>query len=463
MFKEASQLLSGHGSSGNTTAPSQREGWTVARQWIKSNGYKDGTPSTRPRVPQAIAHYIHTLVFADNSWLRNLCTCLKMVNLVDTLDAREDLEQWRVQVYVTVALRIDSLGMPLGTLLARYLWRKAMYEASDCGSSSAPQKTDENDVWMRALLWDVHQGDATDRVDSMVGSVAWQETLSALKKRACLCPIATLSTYHLIDNIRTQLGRLVISMMDATPPMTADYFSISSETMFDPILQLHYPSPLILWLASVGATVEALAKSDLKTAKQRLLRLAPPAHDDDDDTIDQGLKRKMGLDLSGAIRLQEGDCAGGVQDLYEAQKWQEAMRKSWTHHHRRRCQVQKGLESSAMALAEFVVSLTGLQAWIVAWCLGPSSLEKEESWDQTMMEQVRNECLGLRRMLNCRSLERLPTNPELIDRLSRLSYFVSRQSDGSDSNSEEDEEVCCSSEPRERRADRAMDILHGLT
>ncbi|KAI8143589.1 helix-loop-helix DNA-binding domain-containing protein [Fennellomyces sp. T-0311] len=328
----------------------------------------------------------------SSSPLLRLYACARMMNVA----AQSQL----TYVYACAAMQF----YPYSQWLARYFWRLAMYETDD-----------------DMLVWDVHQQPPCE--DAMLDSQAWKE---AVERGADL---DGLSRLHLLDNLRTELGRLVISVTSSPPPFDKND---EEETAFERILANDdHKHPFPRWLAAVGATVEALWQSDVCAAERALAAI---------EHKDNLLKIKIKTVLQAAIRLKQGDLTG-IDLLNETNTLQKKIKKELGY--RRQDRGPVGLEGETMALAEFVVCLTGLHAWIDAWRLGAK-----------VSEQIKAQTLVLRRMMRCSSLEKLPAHQILVDRLSRLGYFVSPN--GSDDEEDDDDD------DEQTRHAKTLDILRGL-
>ncbi|KAG1377628.1 hypothetical protein G6F61_006561 [Rhizopus arrhizus] len=478
----------------NALAP--QEQWVQACKWIKLNEVEclGGNPElTRASM---------------------LFSCFRVLNLIDVMDDDENeyVEQSRSRVYATAALQM-ALIIPhhgIAETLSRYFWRLSMYESGL-----------EDDPLMNALTYDCHEDDGEDRVEVMIKSRAWYETLEVMShqihhfdSRACglslsmnapvLVPVGILSTLHLLDNLQTQFGRLIISVTTPAPSDGIDqeyyYYSEFSETVFAQILDITTPQEaseqvddyhsLAHWLASVGAIVEALWKSDIKTVNaliKTVLKDIPLSlvsrkmmdeedintvrHKERQSQLDQLTKKSMTHTLIGAALLKTNDLQQGIEELCKAEKIKVSIRSlsgRLDGNQIAKHDEEVDLESSVMALADFVTAVTGLEAWITAWRLVPSSVTKDrDSWEERFIRQVRDSSLQLRRMIGRHSLDGLRTNDAIVERLTRLGSYVSREEYADSacdcsSEDEEDSEELGKNTIHVRRPDRALDILHGL-
>ncbi|KAF7729892.1 hypothetical protein EC973_003626 [Apophysomyces ossiformis] len=479
---------------------SPQEEWAKVCKWVKLNEVEclGGNPNV--------------------TRLSMLHSCIKTVNLVEALDEDEHeyVEQARSRVYSTAAMQM-ALTIPVHSLSERfslYFWHLAMYEAS------------ADDELMRPLVWDCRQDDAEDQMEVMLDSQAWIETLEVMRhQNGCLgrrshglslsltapvlVPVAILSTLHLLDNLQTQFGRLIVSITGV--PLTTVAASQNgadfSETAFDHVLTVTAPvqdadndlQRLARWLAAVGAIVEALWKSDMETAEkwiptlvQRVPRsvvametndVDPVNHKSRMNQLDELMKKSMIHMLLGALLLKQSKLKEGVSELRKSGDFRQSIKRLRSSSRQQTDKTACGtdLESGAMAFAEFVVAVAGLEAWIAAWNLANTmkDAKEREQWEHDAIEQVGCQSLLLRRMMRRHpSLNDLPSNQAIVDRLSRLGYFVSRQLDEADSAyecSEEDDEGAYNEssddefdvgldqeELRTRRASKALDILRGL-
>ncbi|KAI8376029.1 helix-loop-helix DNA-binding domain-containing protein [Radiomyces spectabilis] len=450
--------------------------------------------------------------------------CFQVVNIVEMLDDEEHdyADQARARVYATAAMQM-ALMMPIPTVaqkLAQYFWHQAMYEAN-C----------EDDNLMRSLVFDCHQDDGEDRMEEMLNSRAWKETLEVMQHQMdksgfeqglslsltapVLVPVAILSTFHLLDNLQTQFGRLIISIT-ATPlnsSATNDADAEFNETAFDQIFAITSPCTstaggveedhqrLAHWLAAVGCTIEALWRGDVAIAEElasTLMQKIPKsvvARDPEDKSrinqLDELIKTCMVHVLLGAAWLKkQGQEIRGVDELWKAEDLRLKIKKILAHIHKHRTprrapvedsEVELDLESSVVSLAEFVVAMIGLEAWVSAWQLARTLTEKDvrQNWERDITEQIRHSTLTLRRMIRRHSLDGLRTNQAIVDRLSRLGNFVSRQLDELDSSYErsddsegfldDDDELHIDTsefnndELLTLRTEKALDILRGLS
>jgi hypothetical protein len=494
-----------------------QEQWVQACKWIKLNEVE--CLGGNPDVTRASMLY----------------SCFHMLNLIELMedDENEFVEQSRSRVYATTAMQM-ALVVPhngLAEKLSRYFWRLAMYESGL-----------EDDPLMRALIFDCHEDDGEDRMDVMLASRAWQETLEVMNQQIeyfggkdanarnglslsmtapVLVPVGILSTLHLLDNLQTQFGRLIISvtnkpLTEAEGVLESDIYG---ETAFDQLMDMTVEESdnrfgdyhrLAHWLATVGATVDALWKSDVKTAErllQTLVEKVPRSlvsreftgsdifnHKNRMNQLDELTKKSMVHILIGSTFLKKGgvDALRGVEELWKAEQIREQIKKvlqlhssSKRHHHQRKLKRGHDLESSVLALAEFVTSVTGLEAWISAWRLAPSlagSAGKDRDvWESTMSEQVHCTSVHLRRMISRHSLGGLRTNKAIVERLTRLGSYVSSQVDEIDSacectefdeqedvddDDDEDSHVGSKNDENDllyRRSEKALKILRGLS
>jgi hypothetical protein len=463
-----------------------QEQWVQACKWIKLNEVE--CLGGNPDVTRASMLY----------------SCFHMLNLIELMedDENEFVEQSRSRVYATTAMQM-ALVIPhngLAEKLSRYFWRLAMYESGL-----------EDDPLMRALIFDCHEDDGEDRMDVMLASRAWQETLEVMNQQIeyfgkgantrsglslsmtapVLVPVGILSTLHLLDNLQTQFGRLIISI--TAKPLTetegVSESDIYGETAFGQLMDMTVEETdnrfgdyhrLAHWLAAVGATVDALWKSDIKTAErllQTLVEKVPRSlvsreitgsdivhHKDRMNQLDELTKKSIAHILIGSTFLKKGgvDALRGVEELWKAEQIREHIKKvvrqsSSKRRRQRKVEREHDLESSVLALAEFVTAVTGLEAWISAWRLAPSLADSAGKdrivWESTMTEQVRHASLYLRRMISRHSLDRLSTNQTIVERLTRLGSYISCQGDEADS-------ACECSEFDEQESDRENWVTH---
>ncbi|KAI9031646.1 hypothetical protein CLU79DRAFT_785075 [Phycomyces nitens] len=418
--------------------------------------------------------------------LSMLHSCLQMINLVDSLneDEHDYVGQTRLRAYANAAMEM-ALIVPFQNLserLSRYFWRLSMYEACS-----------DDDSVTRSLVWDCREDDAEDRMDVMLQSQAWKETLEVMQHQIgnfglsspghglslsmtapVLVPVAILSTLHLLDNLQTQFGRLVVTItgVPLTTAAASENGSDFSETTFDEILAIATPNTkeagvtdndmqlLVHWLAAVGATVEALWKSDVETAKRWMATLVKHIpyslvateieegdlvdHKYRMNKLDELTKHSMIRILYGATLLKScnpDEQRKGIKELQKAEKIRHKIKKMFVKDIKistaRGVQslpesVQKqDIESGTMALAEFVVAVAGLEAWIAAWQMASSikNPQERETWESQVRNQICEATFTLRRMIRRHSLGGLRTNQAIITRLIRLSSFASQQLD----------------------------------
>lgn len=461
-----------------------QEQWVEVCKWIKLNEVEclGGNPEvTRPSM---------------------LYSCFHMLNMIEQLedDENEYVEQSRSRVYATTALQM-ALVIPhhgISEKLSRYFLRLAYYESG----------LDE-DPLMRALIYDCHEDDGEGRMEAMLTSRAWYETLEVMNQQIehfgqqpdqeratgglslsltapVLIPVGILSSLHLLDNLQTLFGRLIISV--TAKPLTAamikeeELASDFSETSaFSQMMDMTAPEndgtfgdyhSLAHWLATVGAIVDALWKTNVKTAHRLLKPLSQVPrslvsrgaednvyHKNRMNQLDEWTKTAMIHVLVGATLLKDTkDAKKGLEELWKAEKIKQHVKK--LHHHNKKV-LATDLESSVLALAEFVTAITGLEAWIAAWRLAPMMTKPEDrsAWESTMTEQIRNASLHVRRMIRRHSLDGLRTNQAIVERLSRLCAFVSSQIDDVDSACECDDDDHLTY----RRSEKALEILRGLS
>lgn len=483
-----------------------QEQWVQACKWIKLNEVE--CLGGNPNVTRSSMLY----------------SCFHMLNLIELMedDDNEYVEQSRSRVYATTALQM-ALVIPhhgLSEMLSRYFWRLSMYESGL-----------EDDPLMRALIFDCHEDDGEDRMEVMLASRAWNETLEVMNQQIehfgksearglslsmtapVLVPVGILSTLHLLDNLQTQFGRLVISV--TAKPLTAAMVAEESEreTAFAQLMDITDPTMesenrfgdyhrLAHWLAAVGASVDALWKSDIKTAEKLLKTLVEKVprslvsreitgadivcHKDRMNQLDELTKKSMIHILVGAYLLKqdsEEQLRHGVEELWKAEQIKTQIKKivnlnkdsSTKRRYQKKMEHDHDLESSVLALAEFVTHVTGLEAWISAWRLAPvlaADSKDRDVWENTMTEQVRHASLHLRRMIRRHSLDGLRTNQAIVERLSRLGAYVSSQIDEIDSAcecSEFDEQQDSDDTKKDdssllvRRSEKALEILRGLS
>lgn len=402
-------------------------------------------------------------------WHR-LYSCLRMLNLVEHLidDEHAEVRTLRARAYVTAAMEF-SLNGAKGRF-ARHFWRQALIETSYMDEDDDLDETDGSFMW--ALMWKDYP-----REDWIFDTLAWKETLEVMRgdrlslslTAPVIVPVTILSTLHLMESLKDQF-RVLIKQITTSSDVVPGFESLLAAS------EVQEQQRLAHWLAAVGMTVEALWKQDIKQAEQwmpavarrvpRALLVALPgrealAQKTRMSQLDELVKKQMILTLAGALALLQNTAQGaeeGVARLEEAERVRDTMRRV------RQSKVREyGIENTVMARAEFAVAMVGLDAWLRAW-----------KWSkQDTRQQVRQATWHLRRMTK-RSV--LSEHQVLIDRLVRLDRFVARQTDGVDSACDctEDEELeeppttaavaydlVLDDESIAKRADRALDILHG--
>lgn len=422
----------------------------------------------------------------DVSRLTLLYSCFRMINLVDTLDeeVHDHVSQTHTRAYATAAMQMAFIipRRSLAEKLSNYFWQHA---------TIIKHEEDEDSLWLQSLTWtdpeqeyDIHEIRHTK---------AWNETMEILSNQNAassdglllsysapvVVPVAILSTLHLLDSLRIQFVRLVNLMTTRNNKEVLD-------TAFLDILMLtdttHAQSEddqqrLVHWLAAVGATVEALWKNEegdaekyVSTLIQRVprsvtCRATNVQQSSNLNQLDEITKKAMIHILIGSILLRSDDVERQKQGLIELEN-AEVLRSAMTIRKKNRDESEGDLEATVMALAEFVVSFIGLGSWIDAMKLKEISSDKEI----LINEQIRECSLSLRRMI------RLPVLSEnqqsIVDRLSRVSRFITHHPGDAGSTSDDDEvEEDNTQEESEdlshhhtliKRADKAQLILHGL-
>ncbi|OBZ90393.1 hypothetical protein A0J61_01562 [Choanephora cucurbitarum] len=492
LAKEAAQYISRHWLGYEIFYSDQdlspQEQWVQACKWIKLNEIE--CLGGNPDVTRASMLY----------------SCLHMLNLIETMedDENEYVGQSRSRVYATAAMQM-ALIVPhhgIAEKLSRYFWRLSMYESGL-----------EDDPLMCALVFDCHEDDGEDRMELMLSSRAWSETLEVMYQQIehfgksettglslsmtapVLIPVGILSTLHLLDNLQTQFGRLVISVTakPLTPAMIAEEDENDfSESTFSFLMDITQPAlgsenrkedyhRLAHWFATVGAIIDYLWKSNI-TSVERLLptlvqdvprSLISREVDGDDvvgykermNQIDELTKKSIIHTLIGATFLKKHTAEHqkrGVEELKKAEYLKLHLKKVTASCSSGELLEEPDLESSVLALAEFVSSVVGLETWIYAWRLAPvlaNNQVSQDEWEAMITDRVRHSSMSLRRMIRRHSLNGLRTNEELVERLSKLGSFVSGQADETeclDLDQENEEESLAN------RSEKALEILRGL-
>lgn len=425
---------------------------------------------------------------ADASLLSMLYTCFRMINLVDALDEdrHEHVNQTHARAYATAAMQM-ALIIPKRSFaekLSNYFWLHAVSNTKMHMEEDQDDEitVEESNLWMQSLAWmDPYQ--EHDCIQDMRKTRAWSETMEIISSQTLLVgdastpsdarlsisytapvvvPVAILSTLHLLDSLRIQYDRLI-----STIASRDDSFDESLETAFLDIMLLTEPSTslnhkeddgavvsttndqqrLAHWLAAVGATVEALWKTNVEQAEKwlpTLIQRVPRSMTCKASSVsqkalfnqlDELIKKAMIHVLVGAILLKGSDVEKqkqGLVELENAEVLRIAIRKLQSKvklNTKLEAEDECDLESTVMALAEFVVSFIGLESWISAMKLEVST-EKEILID----EEVRESTLNLRRMVRLPSLQQtVSDNQSIVDRLSRLGRFIAHHPGDADS------------------------------
>ncbi|KAK4520426.1 uncharacterized protein ATC70_008561 [Mucor velutinosus] len=528
LMKESARIFSHHVLGydimyGDNEDSTPEEEWGQVCKWIKLNETK------------LVGGAAYT------SRLSMLYSCFRMINLVDALDEdrHDHVNQTHARAYATAAMQM-ALIIPKRSVaekLSNYFWLQAvsntkMHMDQD---QDGEHTAEESSLWMQSLAWmDPYQ--EHDCIQDMRKTRAWSETMDIIANQTLLAsdgstssdarlsisytapvvvPVAILSTLHLLDSLRIQYDRLI-----STIASWDDSFDESLETAFLDIMLLTEPSTslkqnddegavvsttndqqrLAHWLAAVGATVEALWKNNVDQAEKwvpTLIQRVPRSMTCKASNVsqkallnqlDELIKKAMIHVLVGAILLKGSDAEKQKQGLIElenAQVLRIAIRKLQSKiklNTKLDVEDECDLESTVMALAEFVVSFIGLESWISAMKLEVST-EKEILID----EEVRENTLNLRRMVRLPSLQQtVSDNQSIVDRLSRLGRFIAHHPgdadsacDLSDEDADDDNDDCnstlngqdqeeASSDDKHtysfmvKRSDKAQSILRGL-
>ncbi|RUP49706.1 hypothetical protein BC936DRAFT_141741, partial [Jimgerdemannia flammicorona] len=410
--------------------------------------------------------------------------CIKTINVFETIEEEHISNPFRI--YATAAIQV-AIAIPSPSLArkaSQHLWRLAMHSAE-------VENDEESAEWIESLLWDVHDDDYEDRMENMVDSEIWCNALEVMKKSvhfdraastavaqrrgrrhgrkaptsastgislavASTVPIEILSNFQSYYNLQIVFGRL-IKLISTPAPSSAqsDIGSEYIESIFDPILSTTIAGSVPHWYALVGAAVEAFWKADLTLGEKYVcqLRQLPKnvAADPEDEATLKGdlTKRVIAYTLLGVAFLKRVKITEGVRVLEKAQNLQQDRKKvsssgpegpepSSAH------PADAGdLESSVCTLAEFVVGLCGLEAWIDAWRRSedeaaavheesdarlqdnrPISPKEEELDIRGIHASIMHMIKTLRRMVNTAPLKSLDTTQELLKRLCRVDRMV---------------------------------------
>ncbi|KAL0079468.1 helix-loop-helix DNA-binding domain-containing transcription factor [Phycomyces blakesleeanus] len=430
-----------------------------------------------------------------------------------------DLQASRARVYCTAAMQMSLLvpKQSLARTLSNHFYSLALEESDQ---TTAP-------MWVKALAdWEDEDEEIQDtRAWSETLTVLSTQrnptsnTLSLSLTAPVLVPVVLLSTLHMLDALQSQFHRLAVVMTasevrEEDSQIFADFLDLTAENNNSSKQQPHDRDDqlrIVQWLAAVGGTVEALWSTNEKTRKADIehaysllstliVRQIPRAVTAESNLesktraneIDEIMKSAICHTLSGAIMIKNQQIEAGHSELVKGERLRASARKlvrhtkeakrnggrskqeEYSNTNAKNAKDNVGavgggsggsvsIEHSALVVADFVVALVGLEAWIKVWKTG----EKEDAG-----EQVRDLTLVLRRMISQPSLKLLQSNQSLIIRLSRLNRYVAHPSDETDSacdmsdleeeEEEEEEESELSSEGEvSKRADRALDILHG--
>lgn len=499
------------------------EEWGQVCKWIKLNETK------------CVGGAFHS------SRLSMLYSCFRVINLVDALDenCHEHVNQTHARAYATAAMQM-SIIIPKRSIaekFSNYFWLHAVNNTKmyiDSDDEDDENNVEESNLWMQSLAWmDPYQ--EHDSIQDMRKTRAWSETMEIIQSQTSLglsitdstssdarlsisytapvvVPVAILSTLHLLDSLRIQFDRLI-----STIASRDDSFDETLETAFLDIMLLTEPNTtsqkeengpvttndqqrLAHWLAAIGATVEALWKNNVEQAEKwlpTLIKRVPRSMTCKASNVsqkaifnqlDELIKKAMIHVIVGAILLKSTDNEKqkqGLVELENAEVLRIAIRKlqNKTKLNTKQANDENecDLESTVMALAEFVVSFIDLESWISAMKLEVST-EKEILID----EEVRESTLNLRRMIRFPSLQQaVSNNQSIVDRLSRLGRFIAHHPGDADSacdlSDDEEEDQDCDDDNEQdqdevsnvdsnqnthlfmiKRSDKAQLILRGL-
>jgi hypothetical protein len=505
LMKESARIFSHHVLGydimyGDNEGSTPEEEWGQVCKWIKLNETKCvGGASYSSR-------------------LSMLYSCFRVINLVDTLDENrhEHVNQAHARAYATAAMQM-SIIIPKRSIaekISNYFWLHAVSNTKmhiDGGDDEDDENNiEESNLWMQSLAWmDPYQ--EHDCIQDMRKTRAWSETMEIIQSETSLglsvtdstssdarlsisytapvvVPVAILSTLHLLDSLRIQFDRLI-----STIASRDNSFDETLETAFLDIMLLTEPNStskneedsstitndqqrLAHWLAAIGATVEALWKNNVEQAEKwlpTLIQRVPRSMTCKASNVsqkailnqlDELIKKAMIHVIVGAILLKSTDSEKqkqGLVELENAEVLRIAIRKLQNkiklNTNQANGENECDLESTVMALAEFVVSFIGLESWISAMKLEVST-EKEILID----EEVRESTLNLRRMIRFPSLQHsVSDNQSIVDRLSRLGRFIAHHPGDADSacdlSDDEEEDQDCN-EDNEQDQDEVSNV-----
>ncbi|KAI9316409.1 hypothetical protein BX666DRAFT_1950319 [Dichotomocladium elegans] len=426
-----------------------------------------------------------------------LYSCLRMINLVEAMESEDhpDLAEMRARVYTTAAMQLSSVfhDLPFSKRLVRDFLVMAICEAVPDINNT------DGDIHMRSLTYTMLEDNTIslqDQVDAILKSKAWGETVQIINHQTgqspgmislslaspILVPAALLSNLHLLDVMQKQYDRLINSMVNRSSSASnmsdiAEAICFNPTPMADPEQQ-----QLAYWLAAVGMTVESLWKNDLKETEKyleavvkRVPRGVTSGHGCQDivvhkkrmSELDELTKKSIVRILVGAILIKRGDPKQGVQQLEQVELIRAAIKDKISHAPTKKdkpMRIAPTLETTVLAQAEFAAGLVGLEAWILAWKLTGQGTVR-----------VRETTIGLRRRLNG-----VKASQAVVEQLSQLTRFLGRELDDYDSADEASDlddgdddddgddtnERALQHDTNEegvvKRADKALDILHGI-
>jgi hypothetical protein len=436
------------------------------------------------------------------SRLSMLYSCFRMINLVDTLDEdrHEHAMQTHARAYATAAMQMPLIipRRALADKLSDYFWQHAVSHLDD---EDEQGDVEESSLWMHSLACIDPDQDHVS-IQDMRYTRAWSEAIEILQNQTSdiathplsisftapvVVPVAILSTLHLLDNLRIQFDRLV-SIMCNEGETNNKNLDQSLELAFSHIMTLTGPlqdqsdesasndqQRLAHWLAAVGATVEALWKNNVEQAEKglpALIQRVPRSMTCKAGTVsqkaswnqlDEALKKSMIHILVGAILLRNSDIEKQKQGLVELENAKVHLDKVSKLQKKLRINNNNvnddDLESSVMTLAEFVVSITGLEAWITAMKLDVSP-EQETLISKEAYETARH-------LRNMTRILQDDDGKTMVHRLSNLGNLVHSACDIYDTEEGAEDIVSIEHEALSnhqilvKKADRAQHILHG--
>ncbi|KAJ2956923.1 hypothetical protein NQZ79_g7285 [Umbelopsis isabellina] len=398
-----------------------------------------------------------------------LHSCLKTINLVETLEAGRFRSYSRL--YATAAVQV-ALAAPqfMAYACSRYFWHLAFdyYDIDD----------DDQD-WFQIFFLDLHQGDVEDSVANLLNSDVWNESLNIMRlqtqlyhvdrivpkiKPTSTVPLEIIANFHILRSLHPLYSQLVHLLTNPDPVDSENDVSESGDTRFDEILAACVSSNPTRWYALVGACIEAIWENNLDVAQTLIGAIKELPHDS--NTEDQIIQRGIAYALIANTQLRRGDPDAAVRVLVKARTVQMERTKRLDESEEEDFLT---IENNIMILAEFVTSILTLQAWIKI--LEPQQPMKAGDDVTLTVSEMKSIVLSLikqlRRMVVAPPMVLDNYNQEVLDRLCRVSqifYAISTQDSGCECSDDESHFDGCM-DPKNidsNPATQALQILHGL-